>query len=98
MDIFWARHQRHKNRYGTISVSLSSTPFEEDKANNTGDAIMKASYDMDRHGQVKYEWPEAHFESTRYIKIQQEEKGELKGDKWRGLEISSVKVYGSKCD
>ncbi len=41
--------------------------------------------------------PEAHFESTRYIKIQQE-KGELEGDKWRGLEISSVKVYGSKCD
>ncbi len=43
--------------------------------------------------------PEAHLESTRYIKIQQEEKGDIRednSDDWRGLEIESVKIYGAK--
>ena len=103
MDIVWARHGAFKHRFGTVSVTLSSRQFKgADMVQgdlSSSSMIQKTNVEMNTDGRVRYEWPETSYSNdTRYIKIQQEDRGELEGDKWRGLEISSVKVYGSKCD
>ena len=97
MDIISARHHVHKKRFGTVAVSLSSASFNGDNDRGDGPRIARTKKDMNSAGRVRYEWPEGtpSANNTRYIKIEQREQGGTKA--WRGLEISSVKVYGARC-